>query len=193
MDIVRPTQKKTLSSKQLGMIVVTVCTVLILAYAFSGSSGSHTIDKKSLLIGQVQRGELNVTVRGIGVLVPKDIRWIATEVQGRVERILIKPGAMVKAGDLLLELNNSQLVQQLEETKWELEEMEAQTLAQKVSLESDLLDQETAVINAKLSHRRAMLTLNAQKILIDQGSGVISQIAHEEEKLKSSSLRKDGS
>jgi len=184
MDIVRSKQKKTLNSKVLSIVGVVSCGVLLLAYSFSGSGGSYRIDKNTLLIDQVQRGELNVSVRGIGVLVPKDIRWIATEVQGRVERILIKPGAQVKAGDLLLELSNSQLVQQLEETTWELEALEAETLAQHVSLESDLLDQQAAVINAKLSHQRAMLTLNAQKTLLEHGTGVISQIDHEEVKIE---------
>jgi HlyD family secretion protein len=184
MDIVRSKQKKTLNSKALSIVGVVSCGLLLLAYSYSGNGGSYQIDKNSLLIDQVQRGELNVSVRGIGVLVPKDIRWIATEVQGRVERILIKPGAQVKAGDLLLELSNSQLVQQLEETKWELEALEAETLAQQVSLESDLLDQQAAVINAKLSYQRTMLTLNAQKTLLEQGTGVISQIAHEEVKIE---------
>jgi len=184
MDIVRPKQKKTLNSKVLSIVGVVSCAALVLAYSYSGSAGSYTIDKDTLLIEQVQQGELNVTVRGIGVLVPKDIRWIATDVQGRVERILIKPGAQVKAGELLLELSNFQLVQQLEETKWELEALEAETLAQKVSLESDLLDQQAAVINAKLSYQRAMLTLDAQKTLLDQGSGVISKIVHEEVKIE---------
>jgi multidrug efflux pump subunit AcrA (membrane-fusion protein) len=182
MDIVRSKQKKTLNSKILTLVGVVSCCVLLFAYSSSG--GSYRINKNSLLIDQVQRGELNVSVRGIGVLVPKDIRWIATEVQGRVERILIKPGAQVKAGDLLLELRNSQLVQQLEERKWELEALEAETLAQQVSLESDLLDQQAAVINAKLSHQRTMLTLNAQKTLLEQGTGVISEIAHEEVKIE---------
>ncbi len=184
MDIARSKQKKTLNSKILSIVGLVSCGVLLLAYSYSGSGGSYRIDKNTLLIDQVQRGELNVSVRGIGVLVPKDIRWIATEVQGRVERILIKPGAQVKAGDLLLELSNSQLVQQLEETKWELEALEAETLAQQVSLESDLLDQQAAVINAKLSHQRTMLTLNAQKTLLEQGTGVISQIDHEEVKIE---------
>jgi len=184
MDIARSKQKKTLNSKILSILGLVSCGVLLLAYSYSGSGGSYRIDKNTLLIDQVQRGELNVSVRGIGVLVPKDIRWIATEVQGRVERILIKPGAQVKAGDLLLELSNSQLVQQLEEIKWELEALEAETLAQQVSLESDLLDQQAAVINAKLSHQRTMLTLNAQKTLLEQGTGVISQIDHEEVKIE---------
>jgi multidrug efflux pump subunit AcrA (membrane-fusion protein) len=36
----------------------------------------------------------------------KVIRWVATNVEGRLERILIKAGAKVSQGDLLLELSN---------------------------------------------------------------------------------------
>ena len=31
-------------------------------------------------------------VRGLGTLVPEDIRWIPATTQGRVERIILRPG-----------------------------------------------------------------------------------------------------
>ena len=34
-------------------------------------------------------------VRGLGTLVPEDIRWIPATTQGRVERILLRPGTTV--------------------------------------------------------------------------------------------------
>jgi HlyD family secretion protein len=89
----------------------------------------------------------------------------------------------VQEGDLLMELSNPQLVQRLEETRWELDEMEAETTALEVSLESELLDQEAAVINEKLNHERALLTLNAQKTLLEQGVVAVSHIDHEEIKI----------
>ena len=84
---------------------------------------------------------------------------------------------------MLLELSNPQLLQQLEETKWQLEEMVAETNAQNVALASELLDQEAAVINEKLNHERALLTYNAQKTLLDKGTVAVSDIAHEEIKI----------
>jgi multidrug resistance efflux pump len=61
--------------------------------------------------------------------------------------------------------------------------MEAETTALEVSLESELLDQEAAVINEKLNHERALLTLNAQKTLLEQGVVAVSHIDHEEIKI----------
>jgi multidrug resistance efflux pump len=183
MDIVRSKQKKNMNVKRWLSIAAISVVALTMIVNLSGNSSTYHVDKSELLIAEVQRGQLNISVRGVGVLVPKDIRWVATNVEGRVERILIKAGAKVKKGDLLLELSNPQLVQQLEETKWQLEEMVAETNALNVSLASELLDQEAAVINEKLNHQRALLTYNAQKKLLDKGTVAVSHIAHEEVKI----------
>ncbi|MBL4630992.1 MAG: HlyD family efflux transporter periplasmic adaptor subunit [Paraglaciecola sp.] len=183
MDIVREKPKKKMSNKIIGVLVLLIVAFFMLKLVFNRDNSTYAVNSNTLLTDKVQQGELYVSVRGIGVLVPKDIRWVATNVEGRVERILIKAGAHVKAGDLLMELRNPQLVQRLEETKWELDEMEAQTIALEVSLESELLDQEAAVINEKLNHERALLTLNAQKTLLEQGVVAVSHIDHEEIKI----------
>ena len=183
MDIARSKQKKKTNFKKWLSIVAIGVVAFVSIVNLSGNSSTYQVDQSDLLIAKVQRGELNISVRGVGVLVPKDVRWVATNVEGRVERILIKAGAKVKKGDLLLELSNPQLVQVLEETKWQLEEMVAETNAQNVSLASELLDQEAAVINEKLNHQRALLTYTAQKKLLDQGTVAVSHIAHEEVKI----------
>src|SRR5439155_15876438 len=61
------------------------------------------VEKASLFLGTVQRGEMLRQVRGNGTLVPEDIRWIPTVNAGRVERILVLPGARVKADAVLVE------------------------------------------------------------------------------------------
>ena len=183
MDIVREKPKKKMSTKVLGVVALIIILFFVVKLVFNRDTSTYAVNSNALLTDKVQQGELYVSVRGIGVLVPKDIRWVATNVEGRVERILIKAGAQVSEGDLLMELSNPQLVQRLEETRWELDEMEAETTALEVSLESELLDQEAAVINEKLNHERALLTLNAQKTLLEQGVVAVSHIDHEEIKI----------
>ncbi|NQZ88777.1 MAG: HlyD family efflux transporter periplasmic adaptor subunit [Colwellia sp.] len=184
MDIVRSSNKKRINKNTLIIVIFAIAAIAMFWSVVKGSSTDYVADKNTLLTAQVERGELYISVRGTGVLVPKDIRWIATNVSGRVERILIKAGAQVKTGDLLLVLSNPQLEQSLEETRWELEALEAQTKAQEVNLESQLLDQEAAVINEKLNYERALLTFNAQKRLQAQGSTSVSKIKHEEVKIE---------
>lgn len=184
MDIVRKKAKPRFKQKfamLLAIVFVTLFTVYSLVF---GSSATHAVNSDALLIDSVQQGELTITVRGMGVLAPRDIRWIATNVDGKVERIHVKAGAQVKRGDLILEMSNPQLLQQLEESKWELDELEAQTLALKVTLESEVLDQEAAVINEKLNYERSSLTLNAQNTLLKQGVNAVSSIDHEAVKIE---------
>lgn len=184
MDIVRKKSNKG-SVKTRVFVAVAVLVTSVAAYSLvSGSSASHVVDSDTLLIDSVQRGELTISVRGMGVLAPRDVRWLATTVDGKVERIHVKAGAEVKKGDLILELSNPQLWQQLEESKWELDELEAQTQALKVTLESEVLDQEAAVINEKLNFERSSLTLDAQTTLLKQGVNAVSQIDHEAVKIE---------
>jgi HlyD family secretion protein len=184
MDVVRTKQNKKFNYKKVSIAGLTILLAALLAFNLANNSGTYVVDKDTLLIDTVQRGVFNVSVRGTGVLVPTDIRWVATNVEGRVERILVKAGAQVKAGDLLMQLTNPQLLQRLEETKWQQEEMLAQTKAQQVALESLLLDQQAAVINEKLNHQSAQLTLNAQNKLLSQGVVAVSQIDHAEVKIQ---------
>jgi HlyD family secretion protein len=183
VDIVRTKAKR--SFKQNAKIAFACgVPVLLSLWWFSSTSATHIVDSELLLTDKVQQGELTVNVRGIGVLSPKDIRWLATNVNGRVDRIYAKAGAIVAKGDLILQLSNPQLDQQYEETQWELDILDAQAIALKVSLESQTLDHEAAVINEKLNYERSLLTLNAQVTLLRQGINAVSQIDHEAIKIE---------
>lgn len=184
MDIVRTKTTSKLKNKRLLITALITLGLLSLLLLLNRSNASHVINSDSLMIDQVQRGELVINVRGMGVLAPKDIRWLATTVAGKVERLHVKAGAVVKQGDIIIELSNPELLQELEETRWQLDELEAQTKAEKVALESQVLDQEAAVINEKLNHESTSLTLNAQTKLLKQGANAVSIIDHEETKIR---------
>ncbi len=189
MDVVRSKPKKRLTKKLLSTVGLILVSITIFSVLATRGEGGHVVSKNTLMIGEVQQGDFNVSVRGIGILAPKDIRWVSTAVSGRVERILIKAGAQVKADDLLLELSNPELVQRWEESKWQLEEMQAEISAQAVSLESQLLDREAAVINERLNHERALLTLNAQRKLLDQSIVAVSQVDHAEVQIEVAQIK----
>ena len=68
-----------------------------------------TVEAATLWPDTVKRGPMVRQVRGLGTLVPEDIRWIPATTQGRVERIVLRPGTPVKADSVILELSNPQL------------------------------------------------------------------------------------
>lgn len=183
MDIAREkTSSNKLTRPLIGMVIFASISITVLL-GFRSIGDGHLVDRDNILIDTVKRGELNVTVRGIGVLVSKEVRWVATDIEGKVDVIHIKAGALVRKGELLLELRNPRIVRQLEEHQWQLEEMQAQIVADKLILESQLFDQEAAVINERLNHERAMLSLNAQRSLLEKDVGAVSMIDHEEIKI----------
>jgi len=182
MDIVRKNKKKNPYVKKAIIGLVAVCSIGFVGKYAMGSK--HTVSANTVLLDAVQQGDFNIDVRGVGVLVPKKVYWLSTEANGRVEEVHIKAGAKVSKGDPIVTLTNHSLEQQLQERQWELEETKAQLNAQTVALESQVLDQETLVVNSKLNYERALLTFNAQKKLLTQGIVDISTVEHEEVKIE---------
>src|SRR5690242_16293852 len=50
------------------------------------------VERGTVWIDEVKRGEMTREVRGLGTLVPEDVLWIPAMTDGRVEKIHIKPG-----------------------------------------------------------------------------------------------------
>src|SRR5215510_14724697 len=68
-----------------------------------------SIDRSTVWIDTVKRGPMTRQVRGLGTLVPEDVRWIPAQTEGRVERHVILPGTPVKPDSVILELSNPEL------------------------------------------------------------------------------------
>ena len=85
-----------------------------------------TVDRGTVYIDTVKRGPMVRQVRGLGTLVPEDIRWIPAATDGRVERIVVYPGTPVTPDTIILELSNPTQTQALLEAEQQLKAAEAQ-------------------------------------------------------------------
>jgi len=85
------------------------------------------VDKASIYLGTVHRGEMIRQVRGNGTLVPEQIQSVQAETDGRVERIFMQPGALVTADTVLMELSNPELEQAAFDAEWQLKGTEAKS------------------------------------------------------------------
>src|SRR5437899_12951411 len=90
-----------------------------------------------------------LNVRGNGTLVPEEILWIPTLSAGRVERILILPGARVKPDTVLVELSNPEVEQVAFDAEWQLKASEAELANLRVQLNTQRLNQQSAVAIAR--------------------------------------------
>ena len=108
-----------------------------------------TVDKNAAWTGKVIRGPLVREVKGSGTLVPEDIRWITATTQGRVERILLQPGAKVTPGSVIMELSNPDLRQSVTVAQLALQTAQAALANRRATLSTERLQFENAVANAK--------------------------------------------
>src|SRR5256885_10374681 len=61
-----------------------------------------SVSRATVWVDTVKRGPMLRQVRGLGTLVPEEIRWIPAATEGRGGRILLKPRAPGQAGPIIL-------------------------------------------------------------------------------------------
>ena len=184
MDIVREKKTSHPIKKVLPWAILAIPLLIAVYYLFYLGDAEFAVDADGMMFGEVERGAFTVSIRGTGLLVPDNIQWLASSVDARVADVIVKPGKLVKEGEIIVQLENPRLRQTLEETRWELEALEAESTAEKVNLESALLDQKAASLNAKLNYEASQLRLAAQEKLFNNKSGAISQIDFEQTQLE---------
>ncbi|MBI3851138.1 MAG: HlyD family efflux transporter periplasmic adaptor subunit [Verrucomicrobia bacterium] len=136
----------------------------------------------------VKRGELLRQVRGNGSLVPEEIRWIPTINAGRVESILVLPGARVKVDTVLVELANPEAEQAGFDAASQVKAAEADMANLRVQLDSQKLTQQAAVASAQANSSAANLDLEVNEDLAR--SGLVPALILKQSKAKADELAK---
>lgn len=191
MDILttEPTQTSAFKKWWL-LLALTLSLGSVWGWAITEQGDAPLVSRGGLQIEPVQRGTFVVNVRGTGRLISSDIRWIANPVEGKVDQILVKAGATVASGDLLMTLSNPQLQQTLLELRWQLQEQEAQVQAQLAQFAADLLDKEALVLTHQLDYEKTRLRLKALQTLRQEGLSSVSGLEFQEAELLAQQLKK---
>ena len=206
MDIARPSNAKKKRIKQAIYAGVGLIAVVLVSVGLSRlKPAAPTVERAVVWPAKVERGPMVRQVRGLGTLTPEDIRWIPATTQGRVEKIILRPGTQVKHGDVILELTNPQLEQQLQDAQLKLGAAEAGLANIKVQLNNDLLQQRAASASIESDYNKAKMqaqmneALAADKLVSDlvlkqsqvdaQSLGVRNQISKDQLASKASSIK----
>ena len=174
MDIARPSNARRKRVKQVLYLVVGLVAVAVVSFGLSRlKPAAPTVEASTLWPDVVKRGPMVRQVRGLGTLVPEDIRWIPATTQGRVERINLRPGTIVKADSVILELSNPQLEQEMQDAELKVQSAEASLANLRVQVQNDLLQQRAsaASIDADYNKARMQFEMNealAQKQLVSE-------------------------
>jgi HlyD family secretion protein len=170
MDIPRPDQSKARRKKRIlyGSIAGLVVIGITIALA-KLKPAAPSVDRNLLYIDVVKRGPMIRQVRGLGTLVPEEIRWIAARTQGHVERIVLRPGALVEPDSVILVLANPIAEQAAVAAESELKAAEAELVSLTVQLNSALLSSEAAAASAKAAFEQTRLRAEVNEELLKDG------------------------
>lgn len=124
-----------------------------------------TVEAATLWPDTVKRGPMVRQVRGLGTLVPEDLRWVSAPSQGRVERILVRPGTAVTPDTVLLDLSNPQLEQEAQEARLKMQAAEAALANLRIQVQSDTLQQRAAVAAIDAEYRKARMQADMNEAL----------------------------
>src|SRR5262250_1344365 len=142
MDIARPSNLRKKRIRQAIYAVIGLLVVVLVSVGLSKlKPAAPTVERAVVWPDTVKRGPMVREVRGLGTLTPEDIRWIPATSQGRVERIVLRPGTPVKSADVILELSNPQLDQETQDSELKVESAEASLANLRVQVQNDLLQQ----------------------------------------------------
>lgn len=108
-------------------------------------------------------------VRGLGTLVPEDIRWVPAASEGRVERIAVQPGTTVSADTVVLELSNPEVAQTALQADGDLRAADAGLAELKVRLQNQRLDLQSSVARVEAESALARSQVEADQQLAAQG------------------------
>src|SRR3954463_11419096 len=148
VDIARPSQarKKKIRRAIYGGLAVAVIALISVGVS-KLKPAAPSVDRAVVWIDTVKRGDIPRQVRGSGTLVPEDIRWIPAQTQGRVERIVLRPGAQVTPDSVILEMSNPDLEQSVRGAQLDYQSAQAAFTNRRAELQSALLSQEANVAN----------------------------------------------
>ena len=171
MDIQRPSSvvrnKRIRRAVVAGLVLVAIAVVTVVLSRLKPAA--PTVERGTAYIDTVKRGPMIRQVRGLGTLVPEDIRWIPAATDGRVERIVVYPGTPVTPDTIILELSNPTQTQALLEAEQQLKAAEAQFANLRVTVANDLLAQEAAAGQVRAEYRQAKLQAEADAELAKEG------------------------
>ena len=188
MDIQRPAsvaRQKKLRRIMFGVAGVLVIGVVSVVLA-QLKPAAPTVERATVWVDTVKRGSMLRQVRGLGTLIPVDEarRMIPAATQGRVERIVIRPGAEVTPDTVVLELTDPQVQQSLSEAEQQLKAEEANFASLAAQLKTEALTQRSVAATVGAEYENAKLDKQVNEDLAKDG--LVSNLT-----LKQSTVRAD--
>jgi multidrug efflux pump subunit AcrA (membrane-fusion protein) len=153
VDIKRapPSKKKQYIAWGSGILAIVVVSLGISKL----KPAAPSVERATLWVDSVRKGELLREVRAAGTLVPEHMRIIAAVTAGRIEQLPVRPGVTVSPGTVLVEMSNTDVQLQALQAEQSLTQARSGLASLKQSLLQQRLAQEGSVASVRTLYEQA--------------------------------------
>ncbi len=168
MDIPRtpPNRKRRRTLIALGGVAAIVIVTVALSRL---KPAAPSVDRATVVIDTVKQGAMVRDVRGPGTLAPESPNFISAVTSGRVDRVVLRPGAKVQPNTVLLEMSNPDVELSLLSADQQLAAQQAALVTLRTSLATQRLQQEAAVAQEQAAFQDAQRNAVAAESLSNRG------------------------
>jgi HlyD family secretion protein len=170
MDIQRPSNAR---AKKIRRIVYATVALLLVGGVSYGLSklrpAAPSVDRATIWPDEVKRGPMLREVRGLGTLIPEDIRWIAAQTDAHVDKWVLRPPAIVKPNSVIMELSDPTVQKDAVDAEYQLKGAEADYENLKVQVNSDLMSQKATEASVRSDYEQAKIQHDVKEKLVKEG------------------------
>lgn len=175
MDFKRTGFTKKKRIKQAGFLVIVLVFLAAATWILSRLEPAiPEVESSSVWLGDVERGPMVIEVRGIGILVPEEIRWVAASTNGRIEKIPVMPGSTVSADTILAELDDPALEQEALNAGLQVKIAVAELQNLKVEIDNKELELRAEAASVHADYQQTRMEADRYEKLA--GDGLISDL-----------------
>jgi len=191
MDIQRPSNARAKKLKRIAYVSVAVVFIAGVTLGLSRlKPAAPSVDRGTVWTDVVKRGPMVREVRGLGTLVPLDIRWIPAQTAMRVDKIVVRPGPkMLTPNTVILEMSNPEVQRDLLDAEYSLRAAESDLANLKVQVNSELMSQKAVEAGIRGDYEQAKLQHEVDYKLHQEGIGAdvtekLSKVREEQLKIR---------
>jgi HlyD family secretion protein len=172
VDIVREDLSEKKRKRRIVMAAAAAGAILLITLGLSRlKPAAPTVEKSTIWMDTVKRGPMVRQVRGPGSLVVESsgIRVLSAATEGRVERLLVEPGALVQPETVILEMSNPELQRDALDAEQAMKAGQAELMNTRVQVQRDKLDQKARAATVESDYHQAELQAETNEGLHKEG------------------------
>ena len=145
------------------LLLAMICWIL-----FGNHASTVRVEKDQLTVSEVQKAEFKDYVRTSGRVIPIQVVQVSPEEGGIVVEKVVEEGSMVRKGDIIVRLSNSNLDLQILNAEAELAEKQNLLRNTQVAMQQDRLNNQTEQAQLDMDTQRKQRTFEQNRRLYQE-------------------------